>query len=145
MAAVSPRRPASPRREKSATESLLSVALLLESFLFFFLALVVFALRVLPPGIALGGGAALFLATLALSRVQRFRAGIAVGWALQAVIIASGLLEPLMFFIGAGFTGLWIYCFVTGRRLDRRNAANLLADPEHPDRSTPDPSTKETP
>lgn len=111
-----------PARDRSATESLLSIALLLESFLFFFLGLVLFALRVLPPAVSLGGGIGLLVLTLACSRVQRFRWGIALGWTLQAVILATGFLEPVMVLVGLGFVGLWIYCFVTGRRLDRRNA-----------------------
>ncbi len=135
------------RRERNATESLLSVALLLESFLFFFLALVLFALRVLPPATALGGGGVLFAVTLGLSRIQGRRWAIAAGWMLQAVIIATGLLEPLMFLIGAGFAALWIFCFVTGRRLDRRNAALRDEVARHPsdDDQTPFSTTSPDP
>lgn len=128
------RTPRAPRR-RSATESLLSIVLVLEALLVFFLALVVFALDILPPALAFGGGAALFAAMLVVGRLLRHPWGLWLGWALQAIIIAAGFLVPLMFGIGAGFAALWTYCFVTGKRLDRRNA-NL---------ATETTETKETP
>lgn len=110
------------RRERSASESLLSIALLLEAVLMFFVTLVVFGLKVLPPGLAFGGGAALFVLLLIDGRLVRWPAGVWLGWVLQVALIAVGILVPLMYFVGALFLAIWIYCFVTGRRLDRRNA-----------------------
>ena len=111
-----------PRRPRSATESLLSIALLLEAVLVFFVTLTVFGLRALPAGVAFAAGAMLFLVLLIDSRLVRYPFGIWLGWLLQAVLIAAGVLVSLMYFIGAIFLAIWIYCFVTGRRLDRRNA-----------------------
>lgn len=129
-----------PRR-RSATESLLSIVLVLEALLVFFLTLVVFALDALPPAAAFIGGGVLFLILLSLGRVMRFEWAVWVGWLMQIVIILTGLLEPLMFGIGAIFVALWTYCFITGRRLDTRNAALF------PDDTTDNPTTgtKETP
>ena len=110
------------RRPRSATESLLSIALLLEAVLVFFVTLTVFGLRALPAGVAFAAGATLFLVLLIDSRLVRYPFGIWLGWLLQAVLIAAGVLVSLMYFIGAIFLAIWIYCFVTGRRLDRRNA-----------------------
>lgn len=120
-----PRAPRAPRvrRARSATESLLSVTLVLESLLVFFVTLVVYSLSGLEPATVFTAGGALFLITLLTSRVLAKRWGLAIGWAIQAVLILSGILVPLMWFIGTGFTALWIFCFVTGQRLDRRNAA----------------------
>jgi len=136
---VSARERRAPRR-RSATESLLSIVLVLEALLVFFLTLVVFALDALPPAAAFIGGGVLFLALLALGRVMRYEWAVWVGWLMQIVIILTGLLEPLMFGIGGIFVALWTYCFVTGRRLDKRNAA-LFPD-DTIDTSTTD--TKET-
>jgi hypothetical protein len=36
---------------------------------------------------------------------------------LQAALVATGFILPLMFFIGAGFVALWIFCFVKARQL----------------------------
>jgi hypothetical protein len=130
------------RRERSATESLLSIALLLEAILVFFVVMVAFGLRVLPTGLVFGGGAGLVVLLLVAGRLARYPAGVWLGWALQAVLIALGILLPLMYFIGALFLGIWIYCFVTGRRLDRRNAA--LLDNPSPSTDQPTPN-KESP
>jgi hypothetical protein len=110
------------RRARGAAESLLSIALVLEAVLVFFVVLVVFGLKILPPAIAFGGGAALLVVLMLDSLLVRWPAGIWLGWLLQAVLVAAGVLLPLMYFIGALFLAIWIYCFITGRRLDRRNA-----------------------
>jgi len=111
------------RRRRSATESLLSITLLLEAILVFFIVMVVFGLRILPPAIAFGGGAALVVVLLLVGRIVRYRWGVWLGWALQAFLIALGILLPVMYFVGAIFAAIWVYCFITGRRLDRRGAA----------------------
>ncbi|MBC7763329.1 MAG: DUF4233 domain-containing protein, partial [Candidatus Saccharibacteria bacterium] len=46
--------------------------------------------------------------------------------------IAIGFLLPLMYFIGAIFAVIWIYCFITGRRLDRQKATYLRDNPTFP-------------
>ena len=89
----------------------------------FFVALAVFRFDVLPPVAAFVGGAVVIVLLLAVGRMLRHRVGMWLGWALQLGLIATGFLLPLMFFIGAGFVAIWVYCFVTGVRLDRRNAA----------------------
>lgn len=43
------------RRLRSASESLLSIALLLEAVLVFFVVMVAYGLKVLPPGAVFGG------------------------------------------------------------------------------------------
>ena len=107
------------RRQRSATESLLSIALALEAVLVFFVALTAFALRIVEPWVALAGGG-LFIVALALcARLVRYPAGVVLGWVLQVLLVATGLLMPIMFAIGAGFFALWIFCFVKGRSLDR--------------------------
>jgi hypothetical protein len=55
---------------------------------------------------------------LGTALVVRFPAGRALGWALQAALIALGILLPLMYVIGAGLALLWIWCFTRGRRID---------------------------
>jgi hypothetical protein len=123
--------PVRVRRQRGALESLLSIALLLEAILVFFVVLVVFGLRVLPAGLAFGGGAVLFAILLIDGRLVRWPVGVWIGWLLQAVLIAVGILVPLMYFIGALFLAIWIYCFVMGVRLDRRNSsANTVQPPK---------------
>jgi hypothetical protein len=113
------------RRERSATESLLAITLALEAVLIFFLALVVFGLKLAEPLLAFGGGIA-FIVVLGLDALLvRWPVGQALGWVLQIALILTGLLVPLMWGIGAGFLALWIFCFVRGRSLDRAKATYL--------------------
>jgi hypothetical protein len=113
------------RRKRSATESLLSITLALEAFLVFFAALTAFALEVTAPAVALGGGAAFIVLLVLCARLVRYSYGVWLGWALQGMLIATGILMPLMFIIGAGFLALWIFCFVKGRSLDRISTGSI--------------------
>ena len=122
------RRAPRPRRERSATESLLSIVLVLEALLVFFLTLVVFGLDQLPPVPAFVGGGVLLLVIIALSGAMRHPSAVWIAWLVQVALILAGFLVPIMFAIGIGFAGLFTYCFVTGRRLDRKNSA-LRDDP----------------
>lgn len=117
------------RRLRSASESLLSIALLLEAVLVFFVVMVAYGLKVLPPGAVFGGGALLVVLLIVAGRLAGRAAGIWLGWVLQAALIAIGILLPLMYFIGAIFAVIWIYCFITGRRLDRQKATYLRDNP----------------
>jgi hypothetical protein len=116
-------RPASVRR------SLGSIVLGFESVVMFLAALVAFGLKALPALPALGGGAVLCLALLAGAGLLRYRWGYAFGWVLQAAVIASALLVPVMWIVGVLFVGLWIYCMVVGARIDREKAAAAAVHP----------------
>ena len=130
---TAPSSTSAPRPRRSATESLLSIVLLLEAFVVFFAVLVAFSLDVLPVGIAFGGGAAFILLIIVTGRLVKSSAGQWIGWVVQGLLVASGVLIPLMFVVGAGFALLYLYCFLTGRRLDRRNAQiDHLAAPDGP-------------
>jgi hypothetical protein len=111
------------RRESGARESLLSIVLVLEAVMFFFPMLVVFGKHELSPGWAFGGGLGSMVVLALASRMQRTSRGQAIGWALQVLIIVTGLVEPFMYVVGAVFLAMWIYCFVKGGQLDRANAA----------------------
>ena len=121
------------RRQRSVTESLLSIVLALEAFVVFFASLTIFGLKVLEPGlpawVALAGGGVFILVLLATVVVLRYPWGVAIGWVLQAALIALGILAPLMYVVGGGFTLLWIYCFTRGRRIDRGRADPPTAQP----------------
>jgi hypothetical protein len=144
MEAMSAVRAPRERRRRSASESLLSIALGLEAVLVFFVALAVFRFDRLTPALAFGGGVVVVLLLLFAARMLRYRWGVWLGWALQAGLIATGILLPLMFFIGAGFAAIWVFCFVAGRRLDRRTAAEPETEPTSTEPITP-PSTTEPP
>jgi len=129
-------RPARPRRRRSTTESLLSIVLLLEAILLFFVSLVLFGLKTVPPAIAFGGGAAFVVVILITIFLVRWPVGVAVGFAIQLGLIALGLLNPVMYVVGAGFAAFWIWCLVRGRQIDRKRREFLAAHPEAAPTST---------
>ena len=96
----------------------------------FFVTLTAFGLKAVPPVVAFAGGGGLIVALVLVAGLLGFRWGVWLGWALQAVLIATGILIPIMYFIGAGFAGLWTFCFIKGRQLDRAKAAYFAAHPE---------------
>jgi hypothetical protein len=112
-----------PRRVRTVTESLLSIVLTLEMFLVFFVTMVVFGLQRLPASAAFIGGGVLIVLLVVAVRLLRYPSGIWFALALQVVLIALGVLEPLMYLIGTGFAAMFVYYLVKGRQIDRRNAA----------------------
>lgn len=126
------------KRERTATESLLSIALALEAILVFFVTLTAYGLRALEPLPAFLGGIALILALVMAARLVRYQWGVWLGWALQVLLLATGILLPVMYFVAAIFIGIWVFCFIKGRQLDAAKAAYFANNP-------PIDPTKETP
>jgi hypothetical protein len=109
-----------PRRQRGLTESLLSIVLGLEAVLVFFIALTVFGLHALPPAEAFGGGAGLAILLALATRIVRYSWGVWVGWVLQVVLLATGILLPALYIAAAFFIAMWIFCFVRARQLERQ-------------------------
>ncbi|HEV7741219.1 MAG TPA: DUF4233 domain-containing protein [Pseudolysinimonas sp.] len=116
------RRRTRTRRPRSVTESLLAITLVLEAAVVLFAGLTAFGLKALEPALpawaALPAAAVFIVVLLATTAVLRHRWGMAIGWVLQAALVALGILLPLMYVVGAGFALLWTYCFTRGRRID---------------------------
>jgi hypothetical protein len=66
-------------------------------------------------------GIAMFLSLVLCGTVTR-PGGIALGWALQIALIASGFVIPTMFFLGAVFAALWWASVHYGRKIDEAKA-----------------------
>lgn len=130
-------RAARSRRARSVTESLLSIVLALEAFLVFFVTLAVYGLRQLPPETAFLGGSVFVLLLVLAAGILRYPAGIWTGWVLQAALLALGFVNPILFLVSAVFVGIWIFCFVRARQIER-DKASMLA-------STSEPSSAESP
>ena len=138
--------PAKARRRRSTTEALLSIVLILEAALLFFATLTIFGLKALEPLPAFLGGGIFILLLVVTSRLVRYRWGVWLGWALQAALIATGFVIPIMFLVGGGFAALWVYCFVRARDVDRQRAAieaHLDAEGQTP--ASPDPAPGQSP
>jgi hypothetical protein len=66
-------------------------------------------------------GIAMFLCVLLCGLVTR-PGGVALGWALQIALIASGFIVPTMFFLGVVFAALWWASVHFGKKVDEAKA-----------------------
>lgn len=66
-------------------------------------------------------GIAMFLSLVLCGLVTR-PGGVALGWALQIALIASGFVVPAMFFLGVVFAALWWASVHFGRKVDEAKA-----------------------
>ncbi|MFF9273917.1 DUF4233 domain-containing protein [Streptomyces griseosporeus] len=85
-------------------------------------------------------GIAMLLCLLLCGMVTR-PGGVALGWALQIALVASGFFVPLMFFMGVVFAALWWASVHYGRKVDEakaRFAAQSAAASSGSGSSTPD-------
>ncbi|KPI23177.1 DUF4233 domain-containing protein [Streptomyces sp. NBC_00080] len=66
-------------------------------------------------------GIAMFFSVLLCGMVTR-PGGVALGWALQIALVASGFFVPIMFFLGVLFGALWWASVHFGRKVDEAKA-----------------------
>jgi hypothetical protein len=111
-------------RSGSVKRTLASIVLGFELVVVFLATLVIFGLSDLPAWVTLGGGALLCLIMVATLGLLRFEWAYLIGWIVQAIILATGFLNPAMFVVGALFAGMWVYCMITGTRIDRQQKEN---------------------
>jgi hypothetical protein len=113
-----------PKKRRSTKVMFASTVLLLEAFVVFFATLAVFGLRrgEFPPALILGIGIALSLVMVFACAVLSKPWGVGLGWILQIVLILTGLVEPMMFLVGALFGLAWWYGIRTGIRIDSESA-----------------------
>jgi hypothetical protein len=115
-------RPARPARRTFA-----ATVLVLEALVVLFAALVAYGLRLAEPAaiaaVAGGLGAAALLATALL----RTAAGYVLGSAVQLWLIATGVVVPAMYWLGALFALLWVVGLRLGGRIDRERAERAAA------------------
>lgn len=117
-------RPGMPRKRRSTKVMFASTVLLLEAFVVFFATLAVFGLKrgEFPPALILGIGIALSVVMVLACAVLSRPWGVALGWILQIVLILTGIVEPMMFLVGALFGLAWWYGIRTGIRIDSEAA-----------------------
>lgn len=114
----------------SVRRTLASIVLGFETIVVFLAALVLWGLTPpeggpfgLPAWAALVAGGITILGLVVTIGGLRSGWGYPLGWALQLIILAAGVINPAMYFVGALFGGMWWYCMVAGARIDRERAA----------------------
>jgi hypothetical protein len=97
-----------------------------ESIVVFLGGLVVYGLRALPAGVepwwGIVGGSVLAVAAVVVAGSVQHRWGIALGWALQAVVALGAILVPAVGAVALVFGALYAYATIKGGEIDRRNA-----------------------
>jgi len=73
-------------------------------------------------GLTLGVPSALAVACLVVAGMLRRRWGYIAGWLLQIAVVATGVLVPAMYVVGAIFLLLWWYGLRLGRRIERERS-----------------------
>ena len=73
-----------------------------------------------PPRDAAVAGVALAVIAIVLAVAARrwLRVTVAGGSVLQVLVIATGVIVPVMYFLGAIFAGLWVIGIWLGHRVD---------------------------
>jgi hypothetical protein len=101
-------------------KSLCAAVLIAETVVIWLAIPVALAVEHAPAGRAAAAGAALAVAAVALAALarRRLRWTLAGGSVLQALIIAAGVIVPVMYFLGAIFAALWVVGIWLGRRYD---------------------------
>lgn len=107
--------------------TLCSSTLIAEALVIGFAALVAMRLSDLSTGtVWLVSGIAMAVCVL-LCGMLSWPGAVALGWAVQAALIASGLIVPTMYGLGAVFAGLWWAAVHYGRRIDAVKAERAAA------------------
>jgi hypothetical protein len=75
------------------------------------------------------GGAGAVLA-LVLAGLQRRPWAVVAASVLQVALVASGIVVPVMFFLGPVFAALWFFALYLGRKVEQSQAAHARADAE---------------
>lgn len=107
-----------------------------EVFVVFFALLVAIGLRVADPTVLGILGAVGMVACAVAARLQRTRAGIVLGSAVQVLLLLGGFLVPTMFVVGGVFAIIWALGVWLGLKIDRERAER------ESDTSTPDTATE---
>jgi hypothetical protein len=119
-AASQPGAGAGGRGDASATKRLLSTVLIMETIVIWLAIPVAVAVDHASFGRAGVAGIALAVAAVVLAALarRRLRWTIVGGSVLQAVVIAAGVIVPVMYFLGAIFAAFWVIGLRLGHRLD---------------------------
>ena len=107
-------------RVASATRRLCSIVLIMETVVIWLAIPVALAVDHARPQRVGVAGVVLAVAAVVLAALarRRLRWAIVGGTVLQALVIAAGVIVPVMYFLGAIFAAFWIIGLRLGHRLD---------------------------
>ncbi|MGC0250971.1 DUF4233 domain-containing protein [Pseudactinotalea sp. Z1748] len=110
------------RPRRSARVIFCTTVLTLEAFVVLFATLVGIGLDLGEPALVWAVGGVSALACLVLAGLARHRIGRILGSVMQGLLIASGLIIPMMVVVGIIFAVIWVVALRLGRRIDVERA-----------------------
>lgn len=113
--------------ERSPRRGMCAAVLFLEAITLGLTTPVMISVAGVDTGTALAVGLGLTLLCVLLAGMLRAEWAYLVGYAVQAVAIALGLVVPMMFFLGVVFAALWAGADLLGRKIERERAAAWAA------------------
>ncbi|MFC7405236.1 DUF4233 domain-containing protein [Georgenia alba] len=122
-----------PPRKPGSARAMFAVSVLASEFLVvLFATLVAHGLQLADrPLVWTAGGAVMLLCLLGCGLVRRGRAGVVVGYVVQVLLLAAGVVLPAMLVVGALFGVLWVVSLRVGARIDRERQERYQAELEH--------------
>ena len=108
---------------RSIQRSMCSGMLGLQAVVLFLVGVTLPSVTDVRPGVGIGIGLGLAFLCVVAAGLMRRRAGLALGWAVQAISIALGFVIPVMFALGVVFLALYGGAFFLGANIDRERAA----------------------
>ena len=123
-------------RETSTQRTLGSMLLAFESFVVFFATLVAFGLKLADPIGVWAVGLSLTLVTIATPAVLGKTWSYYWGWALQLLILLTGIFVPLMWIVGGIFVCLWAWAMIAGSTIDKARRAYISMQPPTDDQAS---------
>ena len=110
------------RAQRSARLIFTTTVLVLEAFVVFFATLVAIGLDLAEPAVVWTVGGAGSAVLLLLSGLVRYRVGLVLGSIAQVLLIAAGVMIPMMVVIGLVFAVIWVVALRLGYRIDIERA-----------------------
>ncbi|WP_223404478.1 DUF4233 domain-containing protein [Occultella gossypii] len=122
-----PVRPAR-RPQRSARLIFCLTVLSLEVFVVFFATLVAFGLELSEPGVTWVVGGVGMLLCIVAAYLQKYPIALVAGYVVQALLLLSGILVPMMLVIGIVFAAIWVTGVWLGGKIDAERLERLRAE-----------------
>jgi hypothetical protein len=114
---------------RSIRRSMCAGMLGLQAVVLFLVGLVMTGLTDVGFATAFGIGLGLAVLCVVAAGMLRRPVGYWLGWVVQGLSIALGLVVPMMFFLGVVFASLWAGAYHLGGQIDRERAERESAEP----------------
>lgn len=124
-------------RQRSARLIFTTTVLALEAFVVFFATLVAIGLDLAEPAVVWTVGGVGSVVLLLLTGLVRYRVGLVLGSVAQVLLIAAGVIIPMMVVVGVVFAVIWVVALRLGQRIDVERAQRVRAEEQAAAGQTP--------